>query len=757
MMFNYMLILIYVIFQKIEIINDNKLLMKILQNIMSYPLQFKSINVDGKICDMFANINVQTIYVNPYCYSLNFTYNFTLDTDAIIDFFEVTIGERKIRGIVKEKHMAKTNYLTAISNGTKASILERTRSNEYKLSVGNIKPHETICIEYHYISILKIINQNYMFVFPTNIGPKYNSVMMGELLELSDNIISHDALDSNHNVNLNLTFESESTIQEIYSLTNPLNITKSETDSNYVYASTQTFPSNGDINIFMRVESKPVAYVGYEDMIPKYVLLTAKIDDESCLTSSLKEFIFVVDRSGSMNGNKMNNAINALINCLLLLEKQYESIPAYFNVVSFGSDFLPLYVKSKLINNYNISEAIKLIKYFNADMGGTEIYKCLKWCLDDQTMDLNNLTEIDKSEKILIFLTDGQINNESQIYNLIKPNIRIFSIGIGSDATRSFIEGIANKTNAMFRMLIDSSTINDVAIQMISNATKTYYSNIQMTINDKPIENIEKRTLYPGEYLSECFELNSLCDSCDQIKIKMTCNSHTDELTSNEIIFDLSKINISKSNIRQLDFDMIRKIYYNRLIRSNKLNMPDIIKISIDNNMMNDYTSFLMIDDLTELITNNIDIPIYDIDHDEICALDGGMDMFGGVIGGCSYTTIEVNYSILNHLELTNTFNPNDVSKAIIIRNPKFYDEINKFAEINSVGTKLLFNMMVLYYLKLMKSHKVTNHIKKLESIIQAYIDKHKLKTYGYYINQLIQYVNSPFITVYHSGGGGDY
>jgi uncharacterized protein with von Willebrand factor type A (vWA) domain len=86
------------------------------------------------------------------------------------------------------------------------------------------------------------------------------------------------------------------------------------------------------------------------------------------MDSTKAEFIFVIDRSGSMDGLRMNRAKDALKLFLKSLP-----INSYFNVISFGSASNKMFPNSVIFNSQNLQTAIKKVNSFKADMGGTEL------------------------------------------------------------------------------------------------------------------------------------------------------------------------------------------------------------------------------------------------------------------------------------------------------------------------------------------------------------------------------------------------
>jgi len=91
----------------------------------------------------------------------------------------------------------------------------------------------------------------------------------------------------------------------------------------------------------------------------------------------LREYVFIIDRSGSMKGQFIEMAKKSLI--LALKSLPYNS---KFNIVSFGSKFN--WINKNMIDytNTNVSTYINKINQFKADMNGTEILQPLKSVLD---------------------------------------------------------------------------------------------------------------------------------------------------------------------------------------------------------------------------------------------------------------------------------------------------------------------------------------------------------------------------------------
>ena len=119
--------------------------------------------------------------------------------------------------------------------------------------------------------------------------------------------------------------------------------------------------------------------------------------DESDLSSNLDgnyTYIFVVDRSGSMSGRRMEITKEAM-------KLFMQSLPprSSYAIISFGSSFSISGVHE--YSTINLQDAIYQISDMRADMGGTEIYEPVAAAL----------TKLQTTSKKRIFLlTDGSVS-----------------------------------------------------------------------------------------------------------------------------------------------------------------------------------------------------------------------------------------------------------------------------------------------------------------------------------------------------------
>ncbi|CAG8798689.1 4221_t:CDS:2, partial [Racocetra persica] len=316
-----------------------------------YPksVLLRNVSVEADIVDMIAETTVCQTYKNVEKNTIEAIYKFPLHEAAAVCAFEAEIdGKKKVKGIVKEAKQAAQEYDEAIQQGHGAYLLEEQLPDIFQCSVGNITTGQTVVIKITYVTELKhdAESEKIRFVFPTAIAPRYGSsgyspandgkkLIPDKLSYLGKTV---DYLD------LNITCRMTSKIQNIES------------------------PSHQK-DFILVVKSldldKPRAFIEYD---PKKetncVILT--LVPKFTINEIMSELIFVIDRSGSMEGGPIKKASEAL---QLLLRSLPED--CLFNVVSFGSRFDSLFEKCQPYSEASFSKALKHAQGMTANYGGT--------------------------------------------------------------------------------------------------------------------------------------------------------------------------------------------------------------------------------------------------------------------------------------------------------------------------------------------------------------------------------------------------
>lgn len=175
------------------------------------------------------------------------------------------------------------------------------------------------------------------------------------------------------------------------------------------------------------------------------------------------EYIFMIDRSGSMSGAPIQMACEALNYALKSLP-----VGSFYNVLSFGSNFKLLYPESVEATQENLSDTIKIISEYQADMGGTEIFTPIREVMKNSKHAM---------PKIVFLLTDGQVGSPSTIIEYVKSNLsceRFFTLGIGQSYSQELVEGLAEAGNGATSFVHDMKKIAETVIDLMEKSFCDY-------------------------------------------------------------------------------------------------------------------------------------------------------------------------------------------------------------------------------------------------------------------------------------------
>ena len=439
-------------------------------------LPLKSTRADIKITGVVAEVKVTQVYKNQGKKALEAIYVFPASTRAAVHAMRMTVGQRIIEAQIMERQKARQTYERAKVEGKTTSLLEQQRPNVFQMNVANILPGDEVKVELQYQELLVPEDQTYEFVFPTVVGPRYS------------NMDAAGAPDTERWVKNPYLHQGEAPPFS-YDLTAEINsglpIAKLSSPSHEIEVK---YPSPNSA----RVSLKDPATAGTKDFVLRYTLAGDRINsglllypgrDENFFllmmepparvkpeTVVKREYIFIVDISGSMHGFPLDTT-KALMSDLFKGLKPQD----YFNVLLFEGAPEVLSASGSLpATPANKQKAASFIKGQTGG-GGTEILTALKQAL--------NLPRTPDTSRIVVVATDGYVHVEPQTFELIRQNLgaaNLFPFGIGTSVNRHLIEGMARagqgepfvvlnpgeaaKQAARFRRYIESPVLTNIKV-----------------------------------------------------------------------------------------------------------------------------------------------------------------------------------------------------------------------------------------------------------------------------------------------------
>jgi hypothetical protein len=401
-----------------------------------FPLKATSAEVN--IAGVIADVTVRQQYENAGDEPIEAIYVFPASTRAAVYGMEMKVGNRLIVAEIKEKQQARQIYTEAKSQGKRASLLEQERPNVFQMNVANIMPGDQVEVVLQYTELLIPEQGAYQFVYPTVTGPRFT-----DGTEQSNNAYTAMPYTASgqapaYTFDLSIYLNGGMPIQYIQSATHKINIAKEPNGAaNISLSPSEAAGGNRDFILDYSFEGNQIetGMLVYDDGEEQFFLCMAqppKNVDPDYIPS--REYIFVMDVSGSMNGFPLEVAKELMDNLVSQLRPNDR-----FNVLFFAGGSTLWSPSSKVASPENLRDALNFMQHVRGG-GGTMLLPALK-----RAMNLPRQSA-DLSRSILI-ITDGYVSVEDEAFDLIRNNLNqanVFTFGIGSSVNRHLIEGMAH-------------------------------------------------------------------------------------------------------------------------------------------------------------------------------------------------------------------------------------------------------------------------------------------------------------------------
>ncbi|ADU34246.1 VIT and vWA domain-containing protein [Variovorax paradoxus] len=404
-------------------------------------LPLKGTEVAVKISGVIADVTVTQTYRNEGQRAIEAKYVFPGSTKAAVSGLNVRLADRLITAQIREKQQAQIEYDTAKKEGKTAALLEQHLPNVFLMNVANILPGDDVKVELRYTELLVPQSGNYEFVFPTVVGPRYNSPQSENAqAKWAAQPTLHAGAAPSTSFKLKATIDTPMGLKEVRSTTHAIDVKKSDEDqhADIALAADGRPADNRDFVLDYRlagekIESGLMLYKGQGENAENFFL--AMVEPPKAVAASAispRDYIFVVDISGSMHGFPLDTAKTVLERLIGGLRPSDT-----FNVLLFSGSNKMLSPKSVPATRANIEQALATIKNYSGS-GSTELIPALKRVYAEP--------KEENVSRTVVVVTDGYVTVEREAFDLVRSNLskaNVFAFGIGSSVNRSLMEGIA--------------------------------------------------------------------------------------------------------------------------------------------------------------------------------------------------------------------------------------------------------------------------------------------------------------------------
>ncbi|KAK0156256.1 von Willebrand factor A domain-containing protein 5A [Merluccius polli] len=458
----------------------------------------KGVDVEVTVRDHVATVTATLLYENKEQSPIEAIFVFPLPSDAAVCHFSAKIGQSEVVAEVREKQKAREEYDDALSSGQQAFLLEESEQSPdmFSLSVGSLPPGESASIRLEYVTELAVqADDSLRFCLPAVLNPRYHpqgsdgtggTISCGPDTSVPASLVPYS-------LSLSASVCSPRRITKVESncSLDPVQyLNQQQTQATVKLASGHKFDRDVELLLYYKDSHLPTAVVeaGCESaksgtlMGDPVVMLSLYPEFPPAVMSSMTksgEFLFVIDRSGSMDCS-MESAGCCIfstysLETLLLLLKSLP-VGCYFNIYSFGSTYTHIFPKSVVYSQKTMDEALKVIEGMGADMGGTEILEPLKHIFKQPC--------IPSQPRQLFVFTDGEVCNTTAVIDVVKRNSgshRCFSFGIGEGASTALIKGLAKEGRGHAQFITGADRMQSKVMQSLRFALQPAVVDISVT------------------------------------------------------------------------------------------------------------------------------------------------------------------------------------------------------------------------------------------------------------------------------------
>ncbi|MCB9727874.1 MAG: VWA domain-containing protein [Deltaproteobacteria bacterium] len=430
--------------------------LRIVHDGVEYDLPLRHTDVRADVSGFAARVSVVQQYENPFAFPIEAVYVFPLPENSAVDAMRMVIGERVIEAEIKTRDTARRTYEDAKAQGHTAALLEQERPNVFTQSVANIAPGTAIEVEIGYVQTLAYDAGSYEFVFPMVVGPRF---MPGEPLadatgtgtkadtdqvpdasRISPPIVGR-GMRTGADISIALTLDAGLPVIDYEAPTHEVDLVEQDGRLTVTLAKDGEIPNRDFVFRYAvdgpELQAAVMAHKTGRAGSFAMMLQPPRLDIEELV--GRREMIFVVDSSGSMSGEPLAMAKEAVRSALLRLRPVDT-----FNVITFAGNTARAFRTAVPADQTRITEALRFLDEAQAG-GGTMMSRGVDEALAP--------TVQEGRHRYVFFVTDGYIGNEDAIMGQAAAMVaaierggqraRVMTLGTGSSVNRHLIEGLA--------------------------------------------------------------------------------------------------------------------------------------------------------------------------------------------------------------------------------------------------------------------------------------------------------------------------
>jgi Ca-activated chloride channel family protein len=440
----------------------------------------------GRVLPVGARLQVHHTFRSSESKPIEVIYAFGLPRDAALRRFRVSGEGFSVRSELKVVEEAVRAYEQGIQAGHLASLARQYGDGLINLTLGNIRPGETVTVVLEVLAGVEAHDDSLRFRFPFTLAPGYHRQAraaevapgMGELelpeSEFGDLILPRFAADASdlHEVGFDLQVWVPQQIEEVASPSHALRVVKEGPECSRASLATERDVPDRDLVLDVRAKDSLAGLLAGVDKEGRgrfaAIVPSTSFGERA---GGPRQVVFVLDRSGSMNGHPMAQARKALEACLGALAREDR-----FGLVAFD-DRVEVF-KPSLTEGTSESreEARRFLKGIDA-RGGTELAAGV----------VEAARLLGRAGGDILVLTDGQVfGTEAILAQARETGARIHCLGIGSASQDRFLALLARESGGVSRFLTPRERVDLPAVDLFASIGRPVARDLEVKLEGIP-------------------------------------------------------------------------------------------------------------------------------------------------------------------------------------------------------------------------------------------------------------------------------
>jgi Ca-activated chloride channel family protein len=424
-------------------------------------------SVEMVVRDQIASVTVTDDVVNPCPHDVEIQYVFPLPPDAAVDQFTLVVDGRELTGHMLDADEARRIYNDIVRRRRDPGLLEYAGYGFFRSSAFPLHPGKSAKLIVHYTATCKKDGDIVELWYPMSSG-RFCAGPVGHFRITAD-------------------IQSAGDVSNVYSPSLDLDIDHKSPRRVVASYEAHGYRPLADFQLFYEASREEVGatFLTYwpdrrEDGY--YLMMVSPRANVEADAIQSKDIVIVLDRSGSMSGEKIRQARDAVRFVFNNLNRG-----DHFNFIAYNEDVSPCFESLRPASRESIGRAMERLDRTDA-AGGTNIYRALEVALSQ----CSGKGDEDRRPAYVIFLTDGlpTVGNTSEsaildnTRQVNRANARVFTFGVGYDVNVRLLDELVNQNHGRSAYVKPNESIETKVSALYTRIKNPFLTNVSAALAD---------------------------------------------------------------------------------------------------------------------------------------------------------------------------------------------------------------------------------------------------------------------------------